>query len=98
MSGSRWLRDEGWRPRRRPGSRRGHTGNGLTAVAPVNPEVRIGRQEHRVGDDLGHPHETRVREARGKIRVLLHELQDRLDMVPEVERHGYLLNDTATTE
>jgi hypothetical protein len=52
-------------------------------VASVDPKVGICRQEDRIGDHFGHAHEMRIREARREIRVLLHEIQDRLDMVAE---------------
>ena len=44
--------------------------NDLPAVSPVDAEVRIGRDDHRIGQDLAQAHEAGVGQAHGHAGVL----------------------------
>src|SRR6185295_4431996 len=48
-----------------PESGRQHTGDNLSAVPSVDPEVGIGGEDNGVGEYLGHTHEAGVRQAHG---------------------------------
>ena len=66
-------------------SGRHHAGNNLSAVAPIDPEVRIGGKNDRVRKRFGHAHETGVGEAHGHVYVFLQELEYRLHVVVQIE-------------
>jgi len=50
-----------------------HAGNDLAAVSAINAEVRIGREDERVGEGLAHPDEAGIGKAHRDVRVLLHQ-------------------------
>ena len=47
-----------------------HTRNRLAAVATVNTEILVRRQDHRVGEGFTHAHEASISEAHGDVAVL----------------------------
>src|SRR5262245_8035617 len=67
--------------------------NDLAAMAPVDAEVGIGRQENRICRRLAHSDETRVGEAHRDVGILLHETQNTIEFITEIERRD---DDTTT--
>jgi hypothetical protein len=63
-----------------------HTRNYLAAVAAINSEICIGGQDDGISERFGHANEASVGEAHGDVGVFLHEPQDWLYVVGEVER------------
>src|SRR5436190_136985 len=63
-----------------------HARNDLAAVSAIDAKVRVGRQDDRVGKRLAHPDEAGIGEAHRNVRVLLHETQDAIELVRQVER------------
>src|SRR6266542_3192842 len=70
-------------------SMRRHAWNDVTAVAAINSEIGIGREQHGICKRLGHAHEAGVGEAHGHIGVLPHKLEDRLDVLCQLERNEH---------
>ena len=54
-------------------------------MPPVDAEVGIRCENHRIGQCFGHPHKAGVGEAHWHIRVFLQELQDGLKVVVQTE-------------
>jgi hypothetical protein len=54
-------------------------------VSAIDAKVGIGREYERIGERLAHPDEAGIGEARRDIRVLLHESQDTIELVSEIE-------------
>jgi hypothetical protein len=59
-------------------------------VAAIDSEVCIRGQKNGIGEGLRHAHEAGIRQAHRSVRVFVHELQDRLQLVGQVETgsHG----------
>jgi Tol biopolymer transport system component len=51
----------------------GHTRNRLAAVATVNAETLVSRQDDKVGESFAHAHQTSIGEAHRDVAVLLYE-------------------------
>jgi hypothetical protein len=51
----------------------------------VNLEVGIGGEKNGIGENFGHSHEASIREAHRHVRVFLHQLQDFLGVLTEME-------------
>src|SRR5206468_5676789 len=64
---------------------RGHTGNHPAAVATINAEIIVGRQHNAIGERFCHAHEARIGETHGNVGVLLHKLQDWLQILSDLE-------------
>jgi len=63
-----------------------HAGNDLAAVSAIDAEVRIGREYDRLGERLAHSDEAGIGETHRDVCVLLHETQDTVELVSEIER------------
>jgi len=63
-----------------------HARNDLPAVPAIDSEVRIGGEYDRIGECLAHPYKAGIGEAHWDVRVLLHEMQDTIELVSEFER------------
>jgi hypothetical protein len=57
----------------------------VSAVAPIDSEISIGREQDGIRQRLGHAHEAGVGEAHGHVCVLLHELQHGLQVIRQLE-------------
>ena len=57
-------------------------------MSAVDAEVRIGREQDRIGRRLAHSDEARVGEAHRDVRILLHETQHAIEVVREIERRN----------
>lgn len=55
-------------------------------MSAIDAEVRIGGEYDRIGERLAHPDEAGIGEAHRDVRVLLHEIQDAIELVSEFER------------
>jgi hypothetical protein len=53
-----------------------HTGNHLAAVATVNSEILVGREDDGIGKRFGHANEASIGEAHGNVGILLDQLDD----------------------
>ena len=51
----------------------GHTRNRLAAVATVNAETLVSRQDDKVGESFAHAHQTSIGEAHRDVAALLYE-------------------------
>jgi hypothetical protein len=62
--------------------------NDVTAVAAVNAEIGVGREDDGSGKGFGHAHKASIGEAHRHVRVLLNELQHRLHVFTQIERNA----------
>jgi hypothetical protein len=53
-----------------------HTRNHLAAVATVNSEILVGREDDGVGKRFGHSNEASIGKAHGNVGILLDQLHD----------------------
>jgi molybdopterin synthase sulfur carrier subunit len=63
----------------------GPAGNDLSAVTPVDTEIRIGGEDDRVSHRLAHPHEAGIGQAHRDVCVLLHQIQDAALLLGEMK-------------
>jgi hypothetical protein len=62
-----------------------HTGNLLAAVAAVNSEILVGREDDRISKRFGHANEASIGEAHGNVGILLDQPQDWLHVLCKCE-------------
>ena len=55
-------------------------------MSAIDAEIRVGGEDHGIGERLAHPHQAGIGEAHRDVRVLLHEIQDTIELVSEFER------------
>ena len=48
-----------------------HAGNNLTAVAAIDAEILVGRQDHGIGNGFSYPNEARIGKTHGNVGVFL---------------------------
>ena len=60
-------------------------GHRLTAVAPIDPKVRVCGQEDGIGPDLRHAHEAGIGESHRNIGVLLQKMKRTVKVVAQIE-------------
>ena len=65
---------------------RDHAGNYPPAVATVNAEILVGRQDNAIGERFGHSDEASIGKTHGNVAVFLHKLQNWLQILGDLER------------
>src|SRR5665213_3671265 len=70
-------------------SARHYARNHVTTVATVDAKIGIGGKEDGIGERFGHAHEAGIGEAHGYVRVLLHELEHRVQVFCQIESDKY---------
>jgi hypothetical protein len=57
----------------------------LAAVATINTEILVSRQDNGVGESFTHAHEARIGKAHGNVTVFLDKPQDRFQVFSDLE-------------
>ena len=62
------------------------------AIMPaVRAKVRVSGEDYGIGKQFGHAHEACVGKVDGQVGVFLHELEDRVQVLPKSERDQHCL-------
>ena len=57
----------------------------MTTVAAIDAEIGIGGEDDGVGQGFAHPHEAGIGKTHGDVGVLLHKIQDPVQLIGEVK-------------
>jgi hypothetical protein len=58
----------------------------LTAVPAIDAEIRVRCEQDRIGQHLGHPQETSVRQAHRNVRIFLEKFENGRKIIVQLER------------